>query len=46
MPAGLGSFSRTDLEKALAGKQAGVGFSIKPYSHGLSGNSTPKDVET
>ena len=43
---GLGSFSSTELEKALAGKQAGVGFSINPYSHGLSGNSTPKDVET
>ena len=43
---GLGDFSSTELEKALAGKQAGVGFSINPYSHGLSGNSTPKDVET
>ena len=43
---GLGDFSSTELEKALAGKQAGVGFSIKPYSHGLSGNSTPKDIET
>ena len=43
---GLGDFSSTELEKALAGKQAGVSFSIKPYSHGLSGNSTPKDIET
>ena len=43
---GLGDFTSTELEKALAGKQAGVGFSINPYSHGLSGNSTPKDVET
>lgn len=43
---GLGDFSSTELEKALAGKQAGVSFSINPYSHGLSGNSTPKDVET
>ena len=43
---GLGSFSSTELEKALAGKQAGVSFTVNPYSHGLSGNSTPKDVET
>ena len=43
---GLGNFSSTELDKALAGKQAGVSFTVNPYSHGLSGNSTPKDVET
>ena len=43
---GVGDFSNTELEKALAGKQAGVGFTIHPFSHGLQGNSTPKDIET
>lgn len=43
---GLGNFSSTELEKALAGKQVSVGLSISPFGHGLSGNSTPKDIET
>lgn len=43
---GLGNFSSTELEKALAGKQVSVGFSINPFNHGLSGSSTPKDIET
>ncbi len=43
---GLGNFSSTELDKALAGKQAGVSFTVSPFNHGLSGNSTPKDVET
>ncbi len=43
---GLGDFSSNELEKALAGKQVGVGFTISPFSHGLSGRSTPKDIET
>ncbi len=43
---GLGNFSNNDLSKALAGKQAGVGFTISPFNHGLSGSSTPKDIET
>ena len=43
---GLGNFSSTELDKALAGKQAGVSFTVSPFTHGLSGNSTPKDVET
>ncbi len=43
---GFGAFSSTELEKALAGKQVGLGFSISPFSHGLSGRSTPKDIET
>ena len=43
---GLGNFSSTELDKALAGKQAGVSFTVSPYTHGLSGNSTPKDIET
>ena len=43
---GLGNFSSTDLQKALAGKQVGTQFSIENAKHGLSGNSTPKDLET
>ena len=43
---GLGNFSNTDLQKALAGKQVGTQFSIENSMHGLSGNSTPKDLET
>lgn len=43
---GLGDFSSNDLEKALAGKQCSVGFTISPFRHGLQGQTTPKDVET
>lgn len=43
---GLGNFSNTELQKALAGKQVRIGTSISPFSHGLSGRSTPKDIET
>ena len=43
---GLGNFSNTELEKALAGKQVGVSYTISPFNHGLQGNSTPKDIET
>ena len=43
---GLGNFSSTDLQKALAGKQVGTQFSVDNSKHGLSGNSTPKDLET
>ena len=43
---GLGQFSSNDLEKALAGKQASVAYTVTPFKHGLSGNSTPKDIET
>ena len=43
---GLGSFSSNELEKALAGKQASVEFTLSTFKHGLAGNSTPKDIET
>ena len=43
---GLGNFSSNELTKALAGKQVNIGFNISPFSHGFSGNSTPKDLET
>ena len=43
---GLGNFSHTELEKALAGKIAGASLSLSTYRQGVSGSSTPKDVET
>lgn len=46
MQSGLGSFSSTDLQKALAGKQCSTQFSIDNDHHGLVGTSTPKDLET
>ena len=43
---GLGNFSSTELEKALAGKIANADLSMNGRNMGLSGSSTPKDVET
>ena len=43
---GLGNFSHTELEKALAGKIASASLSIGQTRQVLSGSSTPKDVET
>ena len=43
---GLGNFSHSDLDKALAGKQASVSLSISEFTDQLSGNSTVKDLET
>ncbi|MDO4159219.1 MAG: insulinase family protein [Prevotellaceae bacterium] len=43
---GLGEFSNTDLEKAMAGKQASVDFSITSQREFVTGESTPKDLET
>ena len=43
---GLGNFSNTELDKALAGKQASANIFMNNYNHGLSGASTPKDLET
>jgi zinc protease len=43
---GLGNFSHTELEKALAGKIASASLSIGQTRQALSGSSTPKDVET
>ena len=44
--AGLGTYSNSDLQKYLSGKQAGVRPSFGLYSRTLSGNSTPKDLPT
>lgn len=43
---GVGAFSNVDLRKALAGKVANVSPYIDGTSEGLSGNATPKDLET
>lgn len=43
---GIGQFSPTQLQKALAGKQAGVRINVGNRSELVSGNSTPKDLRT
>ena len=43
---GLGQFSRTDLPKVLAGKNASVTLSVEGRSEGLDGSATPKDLRT
>ncbi len=46
MMSGLGNFSNTELEKAMAGKQANVSLSMDTYRDVVAGNSTVKDLET
>ena len=43
---GLSKFSGTQLPKMLAGKRASAHPYINGYSHGISGQSAPKDLET
>lgn len=43
---GLGSYTYSDLQKYLQGKQASVDFSMEEYSRNLSGTTTPKDLPT
>lgn len=43
---GLGSFSSTELSKALAGKIANVDLSMGRFYTSADGSSTPKDLET
>ena len=43
---GLGNFTRFELQKALAGKQASVAPSLLARTERLSGSSTPKDIKT
>ena len=43
---GSGSFSLTQLNKALAGKVARVGPVIGPLFEGFSGRGSPKDLQT
>ena len=46
MMSGLGNFSRTELEKATAGKQASASLSMGAYNDVVMGSSTVKDLET
>jgi len=46
MMSGLGNFSNTELQKALAGKQANAYLSMNEYTDVVSGTSTVKDLET
>ena len=43
---GIGTLSRVDLGKKLAGKAVRVAPTITETSHGLSGSASPKDLET
>ena len=43
---GLGQFSRTDLPKVLAGKNASVSLSVDGRSESLNGSAAPKDLRT
>ena len=43
---GLGNFTSTELQKALAGKIAGMSLSMSNTRVNIGGSSTPKDVET
>ena len=43
---GVGNFSATDLPKVLAGKKVRVMPYIDNYTEGMSGNCSPKDLET
>jgi zinc protease len=44
--AGFGGFSPDDLGKLLAGKLVSVSPYVGGYSHGISGGTTPRDLET
>ena len=46
MNTGVSKFSGRDLPKMLAGKRVTASPSIGNYSHGVSGQSAPKDIET
>ncbi len=43
---GLGNFSHTELEKALAGKIASASMALGTERANITGSSTPTDVET
>ena len=43
---GLGNFNANDIKKVLAGKNANVNVSVGEWTHGLSGRSSIKDLET
>lgn len=43
---GIGNLGIMELQKEMTGKQASVSPSIRNYSEGFGGSSTPKDLET
>ncbi len=43
---GLGNFTRTELEKALAGKNVGASISLGDTRQNVVAHATPKDLET
>ncbi|MCM1504754.1 MAG: insulinase family protein [Muribaculum sp.] len=43
---GLGDYTASDLNKYLAGKQAGVSFGFDSYDRVVSGSAVPKDLPT
>lgn len=43
---GLGTYSNSDLQKYMAGKQAMLNIGFSPYTRSLSGYSTPKDLQS
>ena len=43
---GLGNFSSTELQKALAGKEVNADLSLAQTRQYLTAHSTPKDIET
>ncbi len=43
---GIAGFPATMVRKMLSGKQCGANPYISEYTHGISGNSTKKDLET
>jgi zinc protease len=42
---GLGKHSADDLQRILAGKNVGVGFSVNEADYSLAGRTTPEDLE-
>jgi len=44
--AGIGGFTPVDLGKMLAGRSAGASAYVSAYTHGISGSSSTKDLET
>jgi zinc protease len=46
MYGGVGNFDIMSLQKAMAGKNVFVAPSVSMYTEGLTGSTTPKDLET
>ena len=46
MVSGLGNFSATELQKAMAGKRAELNFGMDTYTDEFEGESTVKELET